>query len=41
MKAVLDDPVLSVKYSSDLDEAVSRFNYNGWLNKVYDLLELC
>jgi len=40
MKAVLDNPTLSVKYSSNLDEAVSRFNYQGWLNKVYNLLEL-
>ena len=40
MKAVLDDPGMSVKYSSRLDEAVARFNYQGWLNNVYDLLGL-
>jgi len=40
MKTVLDDPGLSVRYSSHLDEAASRFNYEGWLNNVYNLLGL-
>ena len=38
MKVVLDDPSLSVKYSEDLDKAVSRFDYNGWLDSVDRLL---
>lgn len=38
LKAVLDDPSLSVKYSKDLDKAVSRFDYQGWLNSVENLL---
>lgn len=38
MKRVLDDPSLSVDYISHLDEAVSRFDYRGWLRKVEDLL---
>lgn len=40
LKAVLDDPSLSVKYSKDLDKAVSRFDYQGWLKSVEDLLEV-
>lgn len=40
MKAVLDDPTLSVKYSADLDKAISRFNYNTWLDNVDKLLEV-
>lgn len=39
MKAVLDDPSLSVKYSADLDKAVARFDYQGWLKSVDRLLE--
>lgn len=38
MKAVLDDPSLSVKYSANLDKAVTRFDYQGWLNNVDKLL---
>ena len=38
LKAVLDDPSLSVKYSKDLDKAVSRVDYQGWLNSVENLL---
>ncbi|MFV0539386.1 MAG: glycosyltransferase [Dysgonomonas sp.] len=40
LKAVLDDPSLSAKYSKDLDKAVSRFDYQGWLKSVEDLLEV-
>jgi len=40
MKSVLDDPSLSITYSSMLGEAVSRFDYHGWLNNVYVLLGL-
>lgn len=40
MKTVLDDPTLSVKYSSQLDQSVSRFDYKGWLNNVDALLGL-
>lgn len=38
MKMVLDDPSLSVKYSRDLDKAVSRFDYQGWLKSIENLL---
>jgi len=38
MKMVLDDPTLSVKYSTDLDKAVARFDYQGWLGNVEKLL---
>lgn len=40
MKAVLDDPSLSLQYSKCLDEAVARFDYNGWLSSVDELLDL-
>lgn len=40
MKSVLDTPSLSVKYSVDLDEAVSRFNFDGWLKNVCKLLKI-
>lgn len=40
MKSVLDDPELSVKYSAHLDEAVSRFDYQGWLKSVEKLLAI-
>ncbi|MDR2955066.1 MAG: glycosyltransferase [Prevotella sp.] len=38
MKAVLDNPSLSLKYSKNLDKAVSRYDYGGWLNSVDKLL---
>lgn len=38
MKAVLDNPSLSVKYSENLDKALSRFDYEGWLKSVDKLL---
>lgn len=38
MKKVLDNPSLSVEYSAHLDEAVSRFDYRRWLDRVDDLL---
>ncbi|SBV96041.1 glycosyltransferase [uncultured Dysgonomonas sp.] len=38
MKSVLDNPSLSLEYSAHLDEAVSRFDYKGWLNSVEILL---
>ena len=38
MKAMLDNPSLSVKYSENLDKAVSRFDYEGWLKSVDKLL---
>ncbi|MDR1090031.1 MAG: glycosyltransferase [Prevotella sp.] len=38
MKAVLDNPSLSVRYSKDLDKAIARFDYQGWLNSVDELL---
>ncbi len=38
MKMVLDNPNLSVKYSADLDKAVARFDYQGWLKNVEKLL---
>lgn len=40
MKMVLDDPSLSVRYSAELDKAVGRFDYKGWLQSVYTLLSL-
>lgn len=40
MKAVLEDPTLSVKYSAHLDKAVSRFDYNTWLINVDKLLRV-
>lgn len=38
MKTVLDNPDLSVTYSARLDEAVSRFNFQGWLRNAGNLL---
>lgn len=38
IKAVLDDPSLSVKYSENLDKAVCRFDYSSWLDSVDRLL---
>lgn len=38
MKMVLDDPTLSVRYSSGLDKAVARFDYQGWLGKVEEII---
>ncbi|MDU1890003.1 MAG: glycosyltransferase [Dysgonomonas sp.] len=38
MKAVMNDPTLSVKYSTDLNAAVARFDYQGWLKSVDNLL---
>ncbi len=38
MKMVLDNPTLSLKYSADLDKAVARFDYQGWLKSVEKLL---
>ena len=38
MKMVLDDPTLSVKYSADLDKAVARFDFQGWLRNVEEIL---
>lgn len=38
LKAVLNDSSLSVKYSKDLDKAISRFDYQGWLKSVENLL---
>lgn len=38
MKAVLDDPSLSVRYSQNLDEAIHRFDYKGWHRKIDGLL---
>lgn len=40
MKMVLDNPNLSVKYSADLDKAVARFDYQGWLKSVEKLLAI-
>lgn len=40
MKAVLDNPSLSIEYSEHLGEAVSRFDYQGWLSNVDKLLEV-
>lgn len=40
MKSVLDNPGLSVRYSVNLDEAVSRFSFQGWLQNVYKLLSV-
>lgn len=40
MKMVLDNPTLSVKYSADLDKAVARFDYQGWLKSVEKLLAI-
>lgn len=40
MKVVLDNTSLSVKYSADLDRAVARFDYNGWLSHVERILEV-
>jgi glycosyltransferase involved in cell wall biosynthesis len=40
MKSVLDDPELSIKYRAHLDEAVSRFDYQGWLKSVEKLLAI-
>jgi glycosyltransferase involved in cell wall biosynthesis len=38
MKAVLDNPALAADYSTHLDEAVTRFDYQVWLNNVDGLL---
>jgi len=38
MKEVLENPSLSVVYSQQLDKAVSRFDYKGWLDNVDKLL---
>jgi glycosyltransferase involved in cell wall biosynthesis len=38
MKMVLDNPTLSVRYSADLDKAVARFDYQGWLSKVEEII---
>lgn len=40
LKAVLDDPSLSVRYSKDLDKAIARFDYQGWLKSIENLLGL-
>ena len=40
MKKVLDDPQLSVRYSADLDKAIERYDYNGWLKSVESLLSV-
>lgn len=38
LKSVLDNPNLSEKYTTHLNEAVKRFDYDGWLQKVDQLL---
>lgn len=38
MKSVLDDDALSTKYRAQLSDAVKRFDYDGWLQKVDHLL---
>jgi glycosyltransferase involved in cell wall biosynthesis len=38
MKMVLDNPTLSVRYSADLGKAVARFDYQGWLSKVEEII---
>lgn len=38
MKMVLDDPTLSVRYSTNLDKVVARFDYQSWLAQVEELL---
>lgn len=40
MKMVLDDPALSVKYSTDLHKAIARFDFQGWLQRVDKLLDI-
>lgn len=40
MKRVLDDPTLSVQYSSLLEEAVQRYDYQRWMMSVDEILEL-
>lgn len=40
MKKVLDTPSLSVKYSAELDKALSRFDYNNWLSRIDEILEI-
>jgi glycosyltransferase involved in cell wall biosynthesis len=40
LKAVLDDPSLSVTYSKDLNKAIARFDYQGWLKNIENLLGL-
>lgn len=40
MKKVLDDPQLSVQYSAHLDEAIERYDYDGWLKSVESLLSV-
>ncbi len=40
MKSVLDDHSLSVKYSSELKEAVARFDYHNWLRNVREILAI-
>lgn len=40
MKQVLEDKALTVKFSSNLREAVSRYDYESWLKSVDDLLNV-
>lgn len=40
MKSVLDNPVLKMEYSENLDKAVSRFDYRNWLDSVDELLQV-
>lgn len=40
MKMVLDDTTLSVKYSSHLAEAVSRYDYRHWLSEIDRLIDI-
>lgn len=40
MKSVLDDSEAKEKYSINLDRAVTRFDYNGWLTKIENLLSI-
>lgn len=40
MKAVLDDPSLTIKYSSNLKNAVQRFDYQHWLYEIDRLLKM-
>lgn len=39
MKAVLDDPSLHQKYSENLDEALLRFDYQEWLNRIEEIFK--
>lgn len=38
MKSVLDNSDLEKEYSFHLDQAVKRFNYSGWLNRITNIL---